>query len=838
MPDVITSNFDLQAPFPIETSMQVQSINDRNSINEFKRWEGMQVYVIDEQTTYRLTGGIQNSQWVAMTAGAPEPGNFIPMSWVDTDVTLGNDSDQRIATQHAVKTYIDNAIGGDGPFIPVSEKDSPDGVSTLDEFAAINLPEGDINYTPTRISMRYADVYNEGGMSAFLELGQSNMQGRDGDESNPNYPFDSADGNISWNGSSAVTLNTLRGGAQGGSHANYFGDRFYQNTGLNCYMIESASGGAGLASNSGASSGNHWGPDGNLRGEAETKASNALSNQGITRLTGILWCQGERDAQQMDDVPSYTYEDCLSNMRDVIEWMQSTWPGVPIYISETGDTDPPGNTQGWQNMRDIQYQVTQEYDGVFLAFRNAKNFPSEGKMTDSLHYNYDGYKEMGEAFADYVSNNQRGVYYWDGIWRKIGQTQDIDWNEISGKPNSLSGYGITDAVSTVADIQNPISSFYEEGIDDITSNSRVYVSESNPDIPSWASRGGFIDTYYTSLGQTARFQFFWERMNSSFTSGGSLNSRFSPGGSQWSEWVRLVTSDMLEDSIDILRDSIYPVDASIVINHTNYTTPVGDIEGSGAFFHTIQAGDNPGTGQAGTGIWALSTSSGVIGKLALEFGTEQDGNDDSFHWQSRTGEHWYWGASREWTGGNFVASNQDIATQSENQIVDVETVMNTSIFTVNRESLGSTNMPPINPNHGIGLISITGGAQLAAGHLALEFSDSGIGGVYVQNFRENPTPIWQGWREIPTVLVGEESITWSTVAPGSTQARTVTVEGAEVGDLASVILDPSDEFSLIYQSYVSASDEVTIVATNFSGSGLDPTDRTFRVIVQKLTQIV
>lgn len=283
-----------------------------------------------------------------------------------------------------------------------------------------SLLEEDNN--PLNPALHYRNVYNEGGFAAFLELGQSNMEGRNGDTTNPDYPFTSLNGSLAWNpgGSNTVALTTTRGGATGGSHANYFADRLFALTGIKSLMIEAAAGGSGLGALSMSSGTNHWGSDGTLRSAAETLATNALTFASITKLSGILWCQGETDALKFDSDTGYTYDEGLTQMRAVIDWMRSTYPGVPIYISETGDEDPVLNSRGWRWIRAIQNQVSQEYSDVFVAFNGAKNFTLESKMVDNLHYNFEGYQAMGEAWAEFIYKHQSGLAYHDeSQWNKV-----------------------------------------------------------------------------------------------------------------------------------------------------------------------------------------------------------------------------------------------------------------------------------------------------------------------------------------------------------------------------------------------------------------------------------
>lgn len=78
MPQDIISQFDRKFNSPIETSRQVQSIANRDAIITSKRWEGMQVYVIDDSANYELRGGISNSNWKLVTglSEAPEDDGY------------------------------------------------------------------------------------------------------------------------------------------------------------------------------------------------------------------------------------------------------------------------------------------------------------------------------------------------------------------------------------------------------------------------------------------------------------------------------------------------------------------------------------------------------------------------------------------------------------------------------------------------------------------------------------------------------------------------------------------------------------------------------------------
>ena len=76
MAETIISQLDRAFANPLETNRQVNFISDRDAISALKRWEGMQVYVKSELTTYELRGGILNEHWTD-TAGV-DAANYTP----------------------------------------------------------------------------------------------------------------------------------------------------------------------------------------------------------------------------------------------------------------------------------------------------------------------------------------------------------------------------------------------------------------------------------------------------------------------------------------------------------------------------------------------------------------------------------------------------------------------------------------------------------------------------------------------------------------------------------------------------------------------------------------
>lgn len=169
----------------------------------------------------------------------------------------------------------------------------------------------------------------------------------------------------------------------------------------------------GSAQYAGGSSDN-WDTTGELYDLMVTKITKRiayLNSLGITvTLRGILWCQGERDADQIDNaiMTQANYETALSNM---ITRIQSDFSTLMLYISQTGEKNT-GDTTGFSEVRASQNTVATASAFADLAFTGAVDFPGEGKMQDTFHYTTAGYQEMGADMAAYViSDDPAGIVY-------------------------------------------------------------------------------------------------------------------------------------------------------------------------------------------------------------------------------------------------------------------------------------------------------------------------------------------------------------------------------------------------------------------------------------------
>ena len=231
----------------------------------------------------------------------------------------------------------------------------------------------------------------------IVELGQSNMEGRDGDVKNVDYPFTSNNG-FYFDGENEYLISTVRGGAKKGSQSNYFAEKFFQLSGSKAIMLESSKGGSGLTVVSKPNP-NNWSSSGNLRKDSEELIRLACDFYNEESPAAAIWCQGERDAFEMCSNDNYDYEKVSNGLQDVIDWWHNLYPKAPFIIYQTAQSKDPDVKKCFQKMIEIENKMVKKNDFVYMGFVQPDNFEDRFLLNDGLHWNYEGLKLAGESGA-------------------------------------------------------------------------------------------------------------------------------------------------------------------------------------------------------------------------------------------------------------------------------------------------------------------------------------------------------------------------------------------------------------------------------------------------------
>ena len=122
------------------------------------------------------------------------------------------------------------------------------------------------------------------------------------------------------------------------------------------------------------------------------------------QVDGIIWIQGERDANAISakEMTAFEYQEALQNL--INRFREELGQEVPFYIVLTGFyINHP--VEGYHMVRKVQRSVARKMSKVYLAKVDPGKFPKKMWMTDEIHYNQVGYNKIGEELAKQISKN-------------------------------------------------------------------------------------------------------------------------------------------------------------------------------------------------------------------------------------------------------------------------------------------------------------------------------------------------------------------------------------------------------------------------------------------------
>lgn len=261
-------------------------------------------------------------------------------------------------------------------------------------------------------SQSTTSIFNLEDISAvdvFIVAGQSNALGQ-GDKTQSPTPGDNTAGMYQLKPSKApfqpltdpVGIEPYL--ANTGSAWPAFADTFWDATNRVSVYVPTAIGGTGVHPKAGGM-GTWGGPAGLLYralGHFRGTSINLITAGVDYQYQGILWHQGERDAQVIDtgELAAEEYQTAFENM-------------INRYRSELGDSAAPfyifqvgqplnGDTTGFQQVREIQRDIAENDPHTALVFDDCVRFAKDNMMTDRLHYNQTALNEMGRVGAENV----------------------------------------------------------------------------------------------------------------------------------------------------------------------------------------------------------------------------------------------------------------------------------------------------------------------------------------------------------------------------------------------------------------------------------------------------
>jgi hypothetical protein len=195
--------------------------------------------------------------------------------------------------------------------------------------------------------------------------------------------------------------------ANSGSAWPAFAKAYHDLTGKEVVIAQAARGGSSCHYKAELSNYGAWDNRGRLPlfDSAVIKARAAARKTG-SPVAGILWSQGERDANAINaqQLSAAEYEQQLTLL--INQFRAALGNQLNFYIIETGYyLNHP--TKGFDEIRKVQEQVAERMEHVFIVYGQTNSFEAKGWMKDEIHYNQTALNDIGAAVAKQVALKEK-----------------------------------------------------------------------------------------------------------------------------------------------------------------------------------------------------------------------------------------------------------------------------------------------------------------------------------------------------------------------------------------------------------------------------------------------
>jgi hypothetical protein len=260
-------------------------------------------------------------------------------------------------------------------------------------------------YSVFLFPLQYATAQQQ---KLFLAAGQSNAVGM-GDSSMSVLCIANKTFEYRFTGNELITLKDPVGSnelhfqkANTGSLWPAFGNEYSHATGANVIVIPAARGGSSCHRKAELSDYGTWDTTGNLPlfDSAVIKTKAALKKTGAM-LNGIIWSQGERDANAIN-TKQLTEEEYSEVMEGLINRFRKVFGAhTKFYIIQTGFYihHPP---EGFDAVRRAQEGLAKKMKEVYIVYNQTGSFSEKGWMKDEIHYSQPALNDIGKEIATQI----------------------------------------------------------------------------------------------------------------------------------------------------------------------------------------------------------------------------------------------------------------------------------------------------------------------------------------------------------------------------------------------------------------------------------------------------
>lgn len=185
--------------------------------------------------------------------------------------------------------------------------------------------------------------------------------------------------------------------AQSGSAWPAFAAAWYDQTGDTVIIVPASRGGSSCHEKARLGDMDTWDESGSLFNNAVEKARAAKAATGLD-FRGIIWVQGERDANAINDGKLTPAEYKAALQKVIHRFRAALGNNLPFYMVQTGFYKDHAR-KGFEEVQHIQQEVANADPYTKIVYAAAGSFPEKGWMTDQIHYNQTGLNTLGAAVA-------------------------------------------------------------------------------------------------------------------------------------------------------------------------------------------------------------------------------------------------------------------------------------------------------------------------------------------------------------------------------------------------------------------------------------------------------
>jgi len=160
-------------------------------------------------------------------------------------------------------------------------------------------------------------------------------------------------------------------------------------------MVTASRGGSSCSQKAELSNYDTWDEKGNLFSQAIEKTNHAIAKTKL-QLNGIIWMQGERDANAINDGKLKASEYQIALIGLIRRFRKQYGRKLPFYIIQTGYQSARPKI-GNDSIREVQFLVSKKLKHVFVVYDRTDTFFEKKWMKDNVHYNQEGLNDIGET---------------------------------------------------------------------------------------------------------------------------------------------------------------------------------------------------------------------------------------------------------------------------------------------------------------------------------------------------------------------------------------------------------------------------------------------------------